>query len=126
MEDGTYTLREVSQELGIPTHNLRRFCDKGLIRGVRRKRGGYRILNESQVERAQMLENLRRIGFSYNDMKRFVRLEGKGDATILERKAMLETKRRQLWQQVEELQDGIDFVERKIEVFDKKLVGSER
>lgn len=60
-----------------------------------------------------------------NELKKYAALCRKGNSTIAERKAMLETQKRQLWQEFENIQAGIDFIERKNEVFDKVLQGEE-
>lgn len=122
LEEDAYTIRQASDILGVPTKVLRRFCDEGSIRHVRRKRNGYRILNKEQLEWAGILANLERCGFNELERKTFARLAWKGDKTLKDRKAMLETKKRNLWQKIEDLQAGIDFVERQVEVYDQKLL----
>lgn len=120
MEDETYTLREVSRELGIPTYTVRRFCNAGLIRGIRRKRNGYRILNREQVELLKTFVRMSQVGFRMEEIKKYARLLRQGGKALTECKAMLETQRRQLWTQIEERQKGIDFIERSIEIIDNE------
>jgi len=61
-----------------------------------------------------------------DELKKYVALCRRGDSTIPERKAMLETKKRQLWQELEEIHTGIDFIERKTEVLDKAMSGEDQ
>lgn len=120
MDKELYTLKQVRQKINIPTYTLRKFCDKGLIRGVRR-RGGYRVFNEEQIEQARTLNRLIQCGMSWNDLRTYMELERAGDQTVAQRKAMLETKKRQLWQEIEDKQACIDFIERKEEIFNQIL-----
>lgn len=121
MDNETFTLRQASQILGVPAQTLRRFCNAGLVRRVKRMRAGYRILNNAQFELMHRLVYLRRCGLDMADLKTYVKLEERGDTTIGERKAMLETKRRQIWQMLQDGQENIDFIERQIELFDQKI-----
>lgn len=118
-----YTLKQAGERLEMPTYTLRKFCNSGLLGAVKRRRGGYRVLSGGQLELAWLLERLRRSGLSYDDLKTYARLERGGDATAAERKAILETQKRQLWQELQDRQKGIDFIERRIELLDKALTG---
>lgn len=57
-------------------------------------------------------------GMNWNELKLYMKFERAGDETIERRKAMLETKKRQLWVKMKELQESIDFIERKEEIMD--------
>ncbi len=118
--DEMYSLREASRLNGVPTQALRRYCNEGTIRHVKRKRSGYRVLDAEQVTWARKLWYLERCGFNRADRKMYARLTWRGAETRLERKAMLETKKRNLWQKIEECQEDIDFIEREVELFDQE------
>lgn len=117
-ETEIFTIKQAGQEVGIPAHTVKFYCNKGLIPNVRRARNGYRILEKWQVEWLRTLVFLRRCGMGTADIKKYVGLCRQGVQTIPERKAMLETKKRQIWQQIEELQENIDFIERRQDIFD--------
>lgn len=64
---------------------------------------------------------------SQAELKQYTRLFRQGKDTLAERKAMLETQKRQLWQELEDRQQGIDFLERQTELIDQELAkGRER
>ncbi len=121
----TLTMRQVCQRLGISASTVRYYCRHGLVPGVRRNRAGYRIFSNEQCDWVQTLEFLRRCGFSLKDLKAYAGLCRKGIATVPERKAMLATKKRQLWQSLEDLQQNIDFIERREELFEAVIQGKE-
>lgn len=116
-----YTTKQVGKELQISTYAIRRLCGKGLVPHVKRARNGYRIFTPEQVTWLKTLIHLRNSGMSTAELKKYANLCRAGESTIPERKAMLETKKRQLWQELEDIQSNIDFIERKIEIFDKSL-----
>lgn len=58
---------------------------------------------------------------NWNELKAYRQLEGLGEKSIPERRAILDTKRRQLWLRLVELQKSIDFIERKEELFEQAL-----
>ena len=70
---------------------------------------------------AKVLLELRQAGFKPADLKRYARLFRQGAETLPERKALLETQKRQLWQELEERQQSIDYLERQIELIDQEL-----
>lgn len=118
MDKETYTLKQAGQRLDVPVDVVRKICKMGLIRGIRRKRNGYRVLSEEQMEVLGVLARLRQAGFEMGELKKYANLQRQGDKTIPERKGMLETQKRQLWLQLQDLQKGIDYIERTIEILD--------
>lgn len=116
-----FTTKQVGERLGISPHTIRFYCNKGLVAHVRRSRNGYRLFTEQQVDWLKTLVCLSRCGFSVPEMKRYTGLCRNGVGTAPERKAMLETKKRQLWQKLEDIHSSIDFIERKQELFDQNL-----
>jgi len=125
-EKPNISMRDVSRMLGTTSSAIRLYCNKGLVPNVKHTITGYRIFTAEQVDWLRALLNLRKIGMGIDELKRYVTLCRKGDSTIPERKAMLETKKRQLWQELEDIHAGIDFIERKTEVFDKAMSGEDQ
>ena len=121
----TYNIKQLSQELGAPSYMLRRFCLRGYVPGIRRTRTNRLVFTPAQATWLSTLVRLQSSGFSNADLRNYVWLCRKGNSTIAERKAILETKKRQLWQTISEAQANIDFIERKTEIFDKALSGEE-
>lgn len=116
-----YTIQQASAEIGVSPSALRRLCNSGLIPRVRRNKRGFRVLAPWQLNLAVLLLRLRQVGFNRTELKRFARLTEQGEATLTERKAILETQKRQLWQELEDRQHEIDLLERQIELLDKDI-----
>jgi DNA-binding transcriptional MerR regulator len=120
MDEKLYTMKQASEYADVSTPTVRYYCKLGLIPNIKYTRAGYRTFSQEQLNWLKTLVFLRRCGFGIADMKHYKYLSEKGDFTITERKAMLETKRRQLWQIIEEAQENINFIERKIEIFEQE------
>ncbi len=116
-----YSIGEACKILNISRSTLVRLCNSGLIRHIRRDQRYRRTLNEEQINLARTLLGLRQAGFTKSDLKRYSRLVRQGDKTLPERKAMFETQKRQLWQALEDIHQGIDFLERQSELIDQEI-----
>ena len=92
-----------------------------MIPHVRRLSNYHRVLTEQQLDWVKTLLGLKQCGMRPSEIKQYIKLCRQGNSTIKERSAMLDTKRRQLWQEIEELQAGINFIERKQEIFNQIL-----
>lgn len=102
----TYTIRQASQLLGIKSSTLRSYCNHGLIPGLRRNARGYRIFSEPQLDLLRNIAYLYRCGLNTAETKRFLR--GSPDLKL----QILGTKKQQLWQQLNNIRQNIDFIER--------------
>lgn len=111
-------MREVSERLGVKSQVLRRYCNRGFVPGmIRVLPGRPRVFTEEQVDYLRLALFLTRAGFTTKDLRKYVALLRKGGAEAdAERKAMLATHKRQVWQELEDLQKTIDFIERQEEL----------
>lgn len=111
-------MREVSERLGVKSQVLRRYCNRGFVPGmIRVLPGRPRVFTEGQVDYLRLALFLTRAGFTTKDLRKYVALLRKGGAEAdAERKAMLTTHKRQVWQELEDLQKTIDFIERQEEL----------
>lgn len=107
-----YTTKEASVILGTPKHTVNNFCRQGLIPHVRRDSNGYRVLEPWQIDLLKVLLSMKRAGFTHKELRRYSRLFRQGKHTAAERLAMLTTRKRQLWHEIEARQKAIDFIER--------------
>lgn len=121
LERQKITVKSASEQLGVSVDTLRRLCNSGLIPHVRRNHLGFRVLEPWQVDYARTILGLKQAGLKLSELKNYTSLYRRGAETLPERKAILETQKRQLWQELEDRQHGIDFIERQIELIDQEL-----
>lgn len=112
------TMRQASKLLGIKSQTLRRYCNRGFVPGLRHTLPGQtRTFTPGQLDYLRLAHFLTKAGFTTKDLRKYIQLSR--DDTITsrqERKAMLSTHKRQVWQELEELQSTIDFIERQEEL----------
>lgn len=116
-----YSIGEACEMLNISRSALVRLCNSGLIRHIRRDQRYRRILNEEQINLARTLLGLRQAGFKNGDIRRYSKLFYQGSSALSELKALVDTRRRQLWQNLESIQASIDFLERQSELIDQEM-----
>lgn len=118
---------EISKQLGTEPQRLRRYCNANLVPGLRPVAlGRHRAFTPEQVDYLRMAIFLSRAGFTTKDLRKYVRLtqDSRPEATE-ERLAMLKTHKRQVWQELEDLQATIDFLERQEELLGEKDLHNE-
>lgn len=116
-----YTIREVAQMTGLSTHTLRYYERIGLLDGVERKTNGHRLYTEADIGRLSFLNKLRATGMPIRGMIRFARLSLEGDAAVAERCMILEEHRRAVEAQISALQQNLETICYKIELYQSML-----
>lgn len=116
MSELKYTVKEASEVLNVPKYTLSRLCNQGLIPHVHRDQHHRRVLEAHQVELARILLGMKQAGFRPKEIRQYSRLYRHGASTEAERLAMLTTRKRQLWHEIEARQKAIDFIERQEEI----------
>ena len=121
MKNEEMTIKKVSELLGVSTWTIRRMHQNGMVPHVRRSRAGYLVFGPEQIEILRILIDLKKAGMPRKNLKRLAGLIRRGNETLAEQKAMLETQKRNFWQELEDVQHGIDVIERQVEVIEQKM-----
>ena len=124
MEKKTYAIQDVSRLTGLTAHTLRYYEKIGLVRGIERDACGYRLYTESDIAWLEFLIRLRETGMSIQEMIRFSALRAEGEATIRQRRELLELHERTVRGKLAELQNNLGKIEEKIVHY--KLLEEER
>lgn len=119
-----YSMKEACTRSGLPYETLKFYCNQGLVPGVRRNENGHRIFDERTVSWIESLTCLKRCGMSIQEMKTYVDFCLQGEASIPERKIMLDEIRERLVRQAREIQDSIDYIDWKQNFYDEVLSGA--
>lgn len=84
-----YRIGEFAKLVGLSTYTLRYYEDQGLVKS-QRDENGVRYYTDEDIRWVGFILHLKGTGMRLNDLKRYVKLRAKGDATIPERRAMLQ------------------------------------
>lgn len=118
-----YTLKEVSEQVGIPYETLRFYLKEGLVPNVRRDKSNYRVFDERNIAWLKSLLCLKKCGMGIRDMKEYMDLCLGGRATIPARKVLLQRQRDELMNKLNEVHECIHFIDDKQALYDGMLAG---
>lgn len=109
-----YKINQVSKITGISSHTIRYYEKEGIIPPIKRDNTGIRLFNEENLFWLDLVTCLKKTQMPVNDIKRIVELSQKGDITIPERKEILEEHKRNIEQQIKDLQKSKEKINQKI------------
>lgn len=118
-----YTMKEVCTQVGMSYETLKFYCNEGLIPNIQRDKNNYRIFDERNINWIKSLQCLRKTGMSIKTMKEYLSYCLEGSSSILQRKAMLDIQKKILLKQLEEINESIEFIDKKQQYFDDILDG---
>lgn len=102
---------------------LKFYCNQGLVPNVKRDKNNHRVFNDKDIAWIKSLSCLKNCNMSIQEMKIYVQLCLKGEGSIPERKVILEKKRKELLDSIEELQKSVDYIDWKQNFYDDVLSG---
>ena len=108
------TIAEVAQRTGLTAHTLRYYERIGLIAAVTRASGGQRRYARADMDWLAFLLRLRETGMSIQGMQAFAGLRSQGDASVAERREMLEQHLAEVQARVRALQQSMRALTAKI------------
>jgi DNA-binding transcriptional MerR regulator len=109
------TIAEVARRTGLTAYTLRYYERIGLIAAVPRAPGGQRRYASADMDLLDFLLRLRETGMSIQGMQAFVRLRNQGDASVGERREMLEEHLAEVQARVAALQQSMQALSLKID-----------
>lgn len=118
-----YSMKEVCKQTGLSYETLKFYCNQGLVPNVKRDDNNYRVFDDRDVAWINSLNCLRNCDMSIQEMKAYIDLCLQGEASIPERKVILEEKRKALLDQMKELQKAVDYIDWKQGFYDDVLSG---
>lgn len=118
-----YTMKDVCKQTNIPYETLKYYCNEGLVPNVKRDKNNYRIFNDNDIAWIKSLSCLKQCGMGINEMKIYVKLCLKGQASIPERKTILEQKQKLLLEKLQGINESIDYINTKQQFYNDVLEG---
>ncbi|MCU7723406.1 MerR family transcriptional regulator [Actinoplanes sp. KI2] len=111
-----WDIATAAQYVGVSPHTLRYYERVGLIT-VPRNAAGHRVYDASSVRRLVFLTRMRTSGMPISDLRHYVALVDRGDATIPDRLDMLLEHRDTLRAQLAQIQLALAATEYKIATY---------
>ncbi|MBX0321341.1 MULTISPECIES: MerR family transcriptional regulator [Shouchella] len=112
-----WSIQEVSKKTGLSVHTLRYYERIGLMDYIARTDSGRRTYSEHDLEWLTLLTNLRSTGMAIKDMQHFAEMVRNGEATIPDRRKLLEAHQQKLEKQLEGIERTLAIMEKKISVY---------
>lgn len=119
-------ISEVSQQSGLSTDTLRYYEKIGLLPPVNRTGSGIRDFSELDVRRVSFIKCMRAAGLPVEVLIDYYALVQQGDGTIEARKKILQAQRAQLLARMAEMQETLDLLNHKIEVYENAVLENEQ
>src|ERR1700684_1155563 len=115
----TFSIRQLTKELGVTSRTLRHYEDEGLLAPARR--GPARIYSPRDRARLTLILRGRRVGFTLAEIREILDLYDTGDGGVnqlthtrkkfVQRIATLEQQRKDIEESIKELQLGVTWTE---------------
>jgi DNA-binding transcriptional MerR regulator len=114
---GSLTIAEVAAATATSVHTLRYYERIGLIAPVARASSGHRRYVEADVRWVMFLRKLHSTAMPIHRMLAYAELVRRGDATIAERRALLEEHRSEVAAKLEEQKIHLEGIEKKVKYY---------
>ncbi|MFZ3117388.1 MAG: MerR family transcriptional regulator [Variovorax sp.] len=115
--DTLLTIDEVARRTGLTAHTLRYYERIGLIAPVLRAPGGQRRYASADLDWIEFLLRLRDTRMPVARMQVFARLRAEGDATVPQRRALLEAHLAEVNASLRAMQQAVSVLDTKITVY---------
>lgn len=118
-----YSMKETCEMVNMSYETLKFYCKEGLIPNVKRDKNNYRVFDDNNIGWIKSLSCLKNCGMSISEMKIYLDLCLKGQSTIPKRKKILDEKRKDLINKINDLQESVDYIDWKQGFYDDVLSG---
>ena len=120
------TIAEVSKKYDLTPDTIRYYEKEGLIPRVPRNKSGIRDFDESSCRWIEFIKCMRNAGLSIEVLSKYVKLMNERPETAKERKQLLEGQREILLKRQKDINDTIDRINYKIEIYDEIVKGKRK
>lgn len=116
-------MMQVCKKTNMTYQTLKFYCNEGLVPNVKRDRNNRRVFDERDVAWINSLTCLKKCGMGIQEMKEYLSLCMRGEATIPQRKTILAHKQEELRRRIGELEESIAYIDWKQNYYDEILSG---
>jgi MerR family transcriptional regulator, aldehyde-responsive regulator len=119
-------ISEVSEQSGLTVDTLRYYEKIGLLPPVNRTGSGIRDFSELDLRRVNFIKCMRSAGLPVDVLIEYYALVQQGDGTMDARKEILQEQRAQLLARMAEMQETLDLLNHKIQVYENAVLKREQ
>jgi MerR family Zn(II)-responsive transcriptional regulator of zntA len=83
------TVTQLSRHGGIPPHVVRYYTRIGLLDPARDPNNGYKLYRHADIERLRFIRQAQRLGYTLDEIRRFLQLNAEGQVPCLEVREIL-------------------------------------
>lgn len=112
-------INKAAKFAGLKPHTLRYYESIGLIEGIKRNSAGKRLYSELDLKWLEVINRLRATGMSISKMREYARLRRMGDATITERKNIMNDHLNTIERELEVLLEAKEYVAKKVKIYEE-------
>ncbi len=119
-----FTVKQVSEVLGISPHALRFYDNEGLLPLLERTESRRRMFSLEDIEWVYTIQCWRATGMSVAEIKRYIELARIGDDTFDERHAMIRRQRDRAVEEVNAAKQRVKILESKVKWYEEMKKGA--
>lgn len=105
-----YTVGEIAKRMNVAPSTLRYYDKEGLLPFVERSDGGIRMFSDSDFEWLSIIECLKATGMPIKEIRLFIDWCMQGDATITQRKQLIEKQREVVIEQMRQMELTLEML----------------
>lgn len=109
---------ELARLSGRSAHTIRWYEAQRLMPGAARDAAGRRVFAQAHVDWLELMDRLRRSGMSIRQMQAYARQVAQGKPSLRARRALLAEHRVRVQEQMRELQQSLDLLDRKLALYE--------
>jgi DNA-binding transcriptional MerR regulator len=120
------SIAEAARRTGVSVHTLRYYERAGLVvTAVGRTNGGQRRYQQLDLDWIKVCTRLRATGMPIRTIRRYAELVSAGRGNEEERLALLESHRAEVTAKLAELQENLELIDHKIDVYRGRLAAGD-
>lgn len=120
------SIAEAARRTGVSVHTLRYYERAGLVvTAVDRTAGGWRRYHQIDLDWITICTRLRATGMPIKSIRRYAQLVAAGRGNEKERLALLEAHRADVTAKLAELQENLELIDHKIDVYRGRLAAGD-
>ena len=125
-KESSLSISELARHTGRTVHAIRWYEAIGLLLAVQRDRGNRRVFHRLHIDWLDLLDKLRLTGMSTKEMQAYAAMVVQGRKTLAARRDFLKAHRMRVRQTIEQWQDALALLERKVDFYDSWIRTGQR